>query len=114
SYVATAAVGLALAVLWVGTPAGALAVLAMLGFLTRDIGIFLLGRFLAGPKGDFAALAILAALYLVVPSLLWQAHISFLLLPLGRDTLLTVVAAWAQALALAWWIVRAISDRAPR
>ena len=63
SYAATVAVGLVLAVVWAATLNIALAVLAMLGFLTRDIGIFLLARFQAGAKGDFAALAILAALY---------------------------------------------------
>ena len=81
SYAASLLVGLVLAASWAGTASLSLTVLAMLGFLTRDICIFLLARLLAGAKGDFAALAILAALYLMVPSLLWQAQLSFLLLP---------------------------------
>ena len=78
--------GIGSGAVWAGTASLSLTVLAMLGFLTRDICIFLLARLLAGAKGDFAALAILAALYLMVPSLLWQAHLSFLLLPSGHDS----------------------------
>jgi hypothetical protein len=114
SYAATLIVGLCLALSWAGTPGAALAVLAMLGFMTRDICIFLLGRMFAGPKGDFAALGILAALYLLLPTLLRQANAALVLLPLGHDTILTLVAAWAQALALIWLVIRAIRDRAPR
>lgn len=115
SYAAALAVGLVLALLWAGTQSLALMVLAVLGFLTRDICIFLLARFVAGPKGDFAALAILAALYLVVPSLFWRAGLSFVLLPVNDQTAgLSAIAAWAQGLALAWWVLRSIrySDRA--
>jgi hypothetical protein len=115
SYAATLIAGVALATLWVRTPPAALAVLAMVGFMTRDICIFLLGRMFAGPKGDFAALAILAALYLLLPTLLWQADAAFLLIPGPHaDTLLSVVAAWAQGLGFCFWVVHAISDRAPR
>jgi hypothetical protein len=115
SYAATLIAGVALAALWVRTPPAALAVLAMLGFMTRDICIFLLGRMFAGPKGDFAALAILAALYLLLPTLLWQADAAFLLIPGPHaNTLLSVVAAWAQGLGFCFWVVHAISDRAPR
>jgi hypothetical protein len=114
SYAATLIVGLCLALSWAGTPGAALAVLAMLGFMTRDICIFLLGRMFGGPKGDFAALGILAALYLLLPTLLRQANAAPVLLPLGHDTILTLVAAWAQALALIWLVIRAIRDRAPR
>jgi hypothetical protein len=96
SYAAAVAVGLLLAVSWLGTPGLALVILAMLGFLTRDICIFLLARFRAGAKGDFAALAILAALYLLMPTLFRQA--GFLFLPLANAGLLTVLAAWAQGI----------------
>jgi hypothetical protein len=104
-----------LAALWVGTPPATWAVLAMLGFMTRDICIFLLGRMFGGPKGDFAALGILAALYWLLPTLLWRANATFLLIPGPHtDTLLSVVAAWAQAVALVWWVIRTVRDRAPR
>jgi hypothetical protein len=112
SYAATLLVGFVLAALWAGTPQVALAVLAMLGFLTRDICIFLLGRFLAGPKGDFAALAILAALYLILPTVFWRANLGFLLLPATQNAgALPVVAAWIQAVALIWWVIRSIRYR---
>jgi len=115
SYAATLIAGLVLAVLWAGTPGAALAVLAMLGFMTRDICIFLLGRMFGGPKGDFAALAILGALYLLLPSLLWRANAAFLLMPGPHaDSLLSVVAAWAQGLGLCLWVVHTIRDRSPR
>ena len=41
--------------------------LAALGFLARDIAIFVLMRSFAKARGDFAALAVLAALYLLLP-----------------------------------------------
>jgi len=115
SYAATLMIGIALAALWAGTPPAALAVLAMLGFMTRDICIFLLGRMFGGPKGDFAALGILAALYWLLPTLLRRASATFLLIPGPHaDSLLSVMAAWAQAVALVWWVIRTVRDRAPR
>ena len=115
SYAATLMVGLCLALSWAGTPGTALAVLAMLGFMTRDICIFLLGRMFGGPKGDFAALGILAALYLLLPTLFWRANATFLLVPGPHaDSLLSVVAAWIQGLGFCFWVVRAIRDRTPR
>ena len=115
SYAATLIVGLCLALSWAGTPGAAFSVLAMLGFMTRDICIFLLGRMFGGPKGDFAALGILAALYLLLPTLFWRANATFLLVPGSHDTsLLSVVAAWIQGLGFCLWVVHAIRDRAPR
>ena len=61
SYGATLLVGLVLAMLWTASPGGSLIVLALLGFLTRDVAVFVLMRGQAGGKGDFAALAILGA-----------------------------------------------------
>jgi hypothetical protein len=110
SYAATLIAGLCLALLWAGTP-GALMVLAMLGFMTRDICIFLLGRMFGGPKGDFAALGILAALYLLLPTLLWRANASFLLVPGPHAaSLLSVAAAWAQGIALIVWVARQVRE----
>ena len=97
-------------------PAAALAVLAMLGFLTRDICIFLLGRMFGGPKGDFAALGILAALYLLLPTLLRHAHATFLL-HAGCPHRLAVGCGGGlgtRAGAAATGLLALIRDRAPR
>lgn len=107
SYGASLLLGLVVAVSW----AGALSVLAMLGFLTRDIAIFLTARFVAGPKGDFAALAILAALYLLMPTIL--RHQAFLFLPLAGAGPWPLPAAWAQALAMGWWAIDRLRDESP-
>jgi len=102
SYAATLLVGLALAVLWMPSPGGSLIVLAMLGFLTRDVAVFVLMRGQAGGKGDFAALAILGSLYLLLPTVLAGLNLrtlDFLFLPHGA---LGVVAGWAEGAACAW------------
>jgi hypothetical protein len=101
SYGATLLVGLVLALSWTTSPGGSLIVLAMLGFLTRDVAIFVLMRGKVGGRGDFAALAILGALYLLLPTVLTGmgvASLQFLFLPAG---LLSVIAAWAQGVACA-------------
>jgi len=82
----------------------ALAVLAMLGFLTRDIAIFVLLRGRAGGRGDFAALAVLGALYILLPMLAHGAALP--LTPLFLPTvgsLVSLAAAWAQGLGMALW-----------
>jgi hypothetical protein len=87
------------------------AVLAMLGFLTRDVAIFVLMRAWAGARGDFAALALLAALYLVLPAGLHRAGIDlqFLFVPVIYDGAFAgVLAAWAQAIACALLAARSI------
>ena len=94
-------------------PAFALApgVLAMLGFLTRDVAVFVLMRGLAGAKGDFAALALLAALYLVLPAALHRAglDLKFLLIPVaGSAAIFGVLSAWIQTLAAMLWATRSI------
>lgn len=102
SYGATLLGGLVLAAVCVATPL-ALPVLAMLGFLTRDIAIFVLMRGIAGGKGDFAALAVLGALYLLLPIILNGANLrglDFLLLPL-HSNVLGVMAAWGQGVVCA-------------
>jgi len=74
SYLAAAAVTLGL-ILWVGrhesSPAEAQAVIAAgLGFLTRDVGIFVLYHaFASRRRGDFGVLAILFALYVLLPEI---------------------------------------------
>jgi len=103
SYAATLMVGLLLAAIWAaGGKDGALIVLAVLGFLTRDVAIFVLMQGRAGGKGDFAALGILGALYLLMPTLLAGLHLqalNFLVMPSGP---LAAIAAWAEGLACAY------------
>ncbi|HJT44220.1 MAG TPA: hypothetical protein VJ750_12060 [Rhizomicrobium sp.] len=93
----------------------ALSVLAMLGFLTRDITIFVLMRSMAGAKGDFAALAVLGALYLLLPMILTGVHPggwtgAFLPVPASA---LGVILAWAQGVACAVWAARSIARDQP-
>jgi hypothetical protein len=83
-------------------------VLAVLGFLTRDVAIFVLMRGRAGGKGDFATLAILGALYLLLPTVLsglGLQGLDFLFLPQG---MLGVIAGWAQGVACAWLALKRI------
>ncbi len=104
SYGATLLAGLVLAIVW--TPAGSLMVLAMLGFLTRDVAIFVLMRGQAGGKGDFAALAFLGALYLLLPTVLAGLNLrglDFLFLPHG---LLGVIAGWAEGVICAYLVLK--------
>jgi len=100
SYAATIAIGLLLAVIWAANGSDfSLTVLAVLGFLTRDVAIFVLMRGRAGGRGDFAALAILGALYLLCPMILSGSHmqgLTFLFLP-APPAILNLVAAWLQA-----------------
>jgi hypothetical protein len=86
----------------------ALPVLAMLGFLTRDVAVFVLMRSMAGGKGDFAALAVLAALYLLVPMILEGLNLrglTFLFLPM---TALSLLSGWTQGIGAALWAIHAI------
>jgi len=112
SYAATLVVGLILAVLWATTSAAlSLSVLALLGFLTRDVAIFVLMRGFAGGKGDFAALAILGALYLLMPMILNGAGLrglDFLFLPTVSG-FAGVFAAWGQGGACVLWAARRIT-----
>ena len=109
SYAATLAAGLVLALL---SHALALPVLAMLGFLTRDVAIFVLMRRFAGAKADFAALAVLAALYLAVPMLLRGSALIFLFLPQANNLALSsALAAWIQGIAVVLLAICKISER---
>jgi hypothetical protein len=104
SWLATAVAALALAAMLAADPLlpGAwLMVLAALGFLTRDAGLFVLMRPMAGARGDFAALAILGALYLLLPAVL--PPLAPLLLPVHPGWL-GPSAAVAQA-AIVWALV---------
>ena len=84
-------------------------VLALLGLLVRDVAMFVLMRAIAGGKGDFAALAVLGALYLLVPIILHGAELdgaAFFFVPLKSASVVGVTAAWAQGLGVAWWAIR--------
>ena len=89
-------------------------VLAMLGFLTRDVAIFVLMRAVAGSKGDFAALAILAALYLVLPAGMHRVglDLQFLLIPVATSSaVIGVLSAWIQGVVLAILALRSVARR---
>jgi hypothetical protein len=86
----------------------ALPAAAMLGFLTRDVAVFVLMRSMAGGKGDFAALAVLAALYLLVPMILEGLNLrglAFLFLPIAGFSILS---GWAQGIGATLWAIHAI------
>jgi hypothetical protein len=92
----------------------ALPALAMLGFLTRDVAIFVLMRGLAGNKGDFAALALLALLYLVPPAGLHRVglDLQYLLLPVPHGAaMIGAASAWIQAIVLVVLAWRSIQRR---
>jgi hypothetical protein len=94
--------GLVLAGLWAENGQAAFTVLAVLGFLTRDVAIFVLMQGRAGGRGDFAALGILGALYLLVPTLLAGLHLqalNFLVMPSGVTA---AIAAWLEGAACAY------------
>jgi hypothetical protein len=90
----------------------ALAVLAMLGFLTRDVAIFVAMRAFAGNKGDFAALAALGVLYILMPMVLrglGLQGLQFLFVPaVAGPAALGVLAAWAQGVVFSAWALRSI------
>jgi hypothetical protein len=87
------------------------AVLAMLGFLTRDVAIFVLMRAVAGSKGDFAALACLGALYLVLPAIAHRTGLGFefLFVPIAAGGVWSALSAWAQAGLAAWLAKRTMA-----
>jgi hypothetical protein len=124
SYGATLIVGLLLAMMLAldDTTVGmmrlsslSLPVLALLGFVTRDMAIFVLMRSVAGAKGDFAALALLGALYLLLPLIVQGLGLSsfrFLFVPvLDNRAAFGVLAAWAQGTFAVALALRGISAK---
>ena len=110
SYMAGAVTAVALS-LWLLHDAAAASVgqplaRATLGFLTRDVALFVLMNTMPGKRtGDFAALAILFAAYVLAPAILsgLQAHaLLFLFYPLlPSPSWSGVIAAWVEGLAVA-------------
>jgi hypothetical protein len=110
SYAATVGVGGALA-FWLlhdvnAAQVGQPLVLAALGFLTRDVSLFVLMQTLPGRRrGDFGALAILFALYVLIPWILISLNANsllFLFFPqLPAPNFIGAIAAWVQGLAVA-------------
>ncbi|HEY4942182.1 MAG TPA: hypothetical protein VII56_12215 [Rhizomicrobium sp.] len=110
SYAAALAVAAALC-LWLmrdaqAALAGQPLVLATMGFITRDVALFVLMQTLPGKRrGDFGALAILFALYVLAPAILTGLHafgLLFLFYPqLPSPNWLGVIAAWAEGLGVA-------------
>jgi hypothetical protein len=81
-------------------------VLSALGFLTRDVSIFVLMQTLPGKRrGDFGALAILFALYVLIPAILMGLNANallFLFFPqLPSPTFIGAVAAWVEGIVVA-------------
>ncbi|HJW40269.1 MAG TPA: hypothetical protein VJ476_03465 [Rhizomicrobium sp.] len=81
-------------------------VLAGMGFLTRDVAIFVLMQTLPGRRrGDYAALAILFALYVLLPAIaigLDGRSLLFLFFPqLPAPQWMGAIAAWAQGAVVA-------------
>ncbi len=93
-----------------GQPASAYApaALALLGFFTRDMALFVLMRSFARGRGDFAALAALAALYMLLPLIFSAGRstaIAFLFFPVPGNWI-GVAWAWVQGVAVAAWALR--------
>lgn len=84
----------------------AMVVVAAMGFLTRDVGIFVLLQALPGQRrGDFAALATLFVLYLLAPAIAHGLDLNrslLLFFPQASDPVwLSPAIAWGEALVIA-------------
>ena len=110
SYGATFLVGVILAIRLIThvaiARAGAPFILAALGFVTRDVWLFVLMQTLPGRRrGDLGALAILFALYILTPAILSGLGAKGLLLvfipQISSATWFGVAAAWVQGVAVA-------------
>jgi hypothetical protein len=81
-------------------------VLAVLGFLTRDMAIFVLAHtFASRGRGDFAAAIVLVALYALVPAILNGLHFENALVlfypRVAHPLWLGPTVAWAEGIAAA-------------
>jgi hypothetical protein len=121
SYLSTLAVAVALIVLLcrANLLSDAVGVATALAFLTRDIGIFVLFQTFPGRRrGDFAAVAVLFALYALIPAILrglgLEEALAFFLPMPTSPIWLGLVVVWAEAIAIAALALGrvAISDKA--
>jgi len=87
-----------------------LPLLAALGFFTRDIALFVMFRTWSRERGDFAALAALAVLYVVLPQIAGAAR--SLLVPQLTAPAVPFAAAWTEAALLWAWTVIRVQRRA--
>lgn len=94
----------------VPAPALVLPLLAALGFFTRDMALFVLTRTWSRERGDFAALAGLAVLYVVLPQIAGPAR--SLWLPQLTAPTIALVAAWIEAAGVWAWTIARIERRA--
>ena len=108
SYAAVVGTAIAL-LLWLGNPSSGadhrMMLAAALGFLTRDVLIVILVQTFSGrARGDFAALAILVALYALVPAILQGLHLDEALIgfypPESAPSWLSPAVIWAEAVAV--------------
>jgi hypothetical protein len=109
SYVAAFAVGVVLA-FWIAhtlpTPSTDEALIAStLGFLTRDVSIFVLVQMLAGQRrADLGAVIVLVAIYLLIPAILSGLKLTalwFIFFPTPTDPVfLGPAVAWAEGIVL--------------
>jgi hypothetical protein len=89
-----------------GLPGDAALVATAFAFLTRDVGIFVLFQTFPGRRrGDFAAVAVLFALYALVPAILGGLgleEIRAFFLPIPTSPIwLGPVVVWVEAIAIA-------------
>ncbi len=88
-----------------GTPGELALIGAGLGFVTRDVALFVLVHALRGPRrGDLTAVLVLVALYLLVPSILKGLGLAgalVFLYPVPTDPVwLSPAVAWGEAVAV--------------
>ncbi len=93
----------------VPAPSLVLPLLAALGFFARDIALFVLLRTWSRERGDFAALAALAVLYVVLPQIAGSGR--SLMLPQMAAPVIALAAAWVEAAALWVWAIARIERR---
>jgi hypothetical protein len=110
SYAAAFAMAAALSLWLLHEPSAAVVgqplVLAEMGFITRDVALFVLMQTLPGKRrGDYAALAILLVLYVLAPVIVQGLHAEKLLMlffpQYPAPTWIGVAAAWVEGLAVA-------------
>jgi len=106
SYLATTILAITL-IFWIGRHEGPtlqdqMLLVAGLGFLTRDVGIFVLMQTMSGRRrGDLAPIAVLLALYILIPAILkgvgLEGALPFFYPAPSNPFWISAASAWAQA-----------------